>query len=425
MYEMEILLKGTIRRNNFLYMKVKDLLEETVTSITSNQARTGLTVLGIVIGIASVIVMLAIGNGAQSSISSSISSLGSNILTVTGGGSNRQGGVSMGRSNQQTLTVDDAKAIEDKVTLAKEVSPELSVRSQVVAEGNNTNTSIIGAVPAYEGAHAVRLTEGNFINDSQYRSAMRVAVLGPTTRDDLFGINGDSVGKEIRINGSRFTVIGVTTSKGGSGFGNQDDRIYIPLTTAQRYISGGEYVSTIAVTTENQEDMSALQEELVELLLVRHNKESLATADFSIFNQADLASTAQSITKIFTILLSSVASISLLVGGIGIMNMMLTNVRERTREIGLRKAIGAKKKDISNQFLVESIAVTLLGGIIGVALGILVAYGVSSLGILQTQVTLNPVLLAFGVSAAIGIIFGYYPAKKASELNPIEALRYE
>lgn len=195
--------------------------------------------------------------------------------------------------------------------------------------------------------------------------------------------------------------------------------------TAQRYISGGEYVSSIAVTTENQEDLEALQIELTDLLLERHNKESLATADFSIFNQADLASTAQSITQIFTILLSSVASISLLVGGIGIMNMMLTNVRERTREIGLRKAIGAKKRDISNQFLFESIAVTFLGGIIGVILGILVAYGISSLGVLQTEVTLNPILLAFGVSVFIGIIFGYYPAKKASQLNPIDALRYE
>lgn len=406
-------------------MKVKDLLEETVTSITSNQARTGLTVLGIVIGIASVIVMLAIGNGAQSSISSSISSLGSNILTISGGGGSRQGGVSMGRSNQQTLTYDDAKAIREKVTLAKEVSPELNSRSQVVAEVNNTNTTIIGVVPEYEGAHSVLLSDGTFITDSHYRGASRVAVLGPTTRDDLFGVGEESVGKEIRINGARFIVVGVTTSKGGSGFGNQDDRVYIPLTTAQRYISGGEFVSSIAVTTENQEDMSALQTEISDLLLERHRKVSMAEADFSIFNQADLASTAQSITKVFTILLSSVASISLLVGGIGIMNMMLTNVRERTREIGLRKAIGAKKKDISNQFLVESIAITVLGGVIGVALGILVSFGITKIGILQAQVTLNPVLLAFGVSAAIGIIFGYYPAKKASELNPIDALRYE
>ncbi len=406
-------------------MKIKDLLNETVVSITSNQVRTSLTVLGVVIGIASVIVMLAIGNGAQSSISSSISSLGSNILTITGGGSNRQGGVSIGRSNQQTLTMDDAKAIQENVTLVKEVSPEINSRAQVVADENNTNTTIVGVVPAYEMARALILEEGNFINDSHYRSAGRVAVLGPTTRDDLFGVGAEAIGREIRINGSKFTIIGVMKSKGGSSFGNLDDRVIIPLMTAQRYISGGEYVSSIAVTTENQEDLEALQIELTDLLLERHNKESLATADFSIFNQADLASTAQSITQIFTILLSSVASISLLVGGIGIMNMMLTNVRERTREIGLRKAIGAKKRDISNQFLFESIAVTFLGGIIGVILGILVAYGISSLGVLQTEVTLNPILLAFGVSVFIGIIFGYYPAKKASQLNPIDALRYE
>jgi putative ABC transport system permease protein len=406
-------------------MIVQDLFEETFTSIKSNQARTGLTVLGIVIGIASVIVMLAIGNGAQSSISSSISSLGSNILTVTGGGGNRQGGINLGRSNQQTITYDDAKAIQEKVPLAKEVSPELNARSQVIAEGNNTNTTIVGAVPEYETAHSVTVEEGNFFNDAHYRSAARVAVLGPTTRDDLFGAGSDAVGQEIRIGGARFTVIGVTKSKGGSGFGNQDDRIFIPITTAQRYISGGEYVSSIAVTTENQADLTELQTEISDLLLERHHKASMAEADFSIFNQADLASTAQSITQVFTILLSSVASISLLVGGIGIMNMMLTNVRERTREIGLRKAIGAKKRDISNQFLVESIAITVLGGVIGVIFGILVSYAISSFGILQTQVTTGPVLLAFGVSAFIGIVFGYYPAKKASELNPIEALRYE
>ena len=405
-------------------MTIKDLLEETRTSITSNGARTGLTVLGIVIGIASVIVMLAIGNGAQSSIASSINALGSNILTITGGGSNRQGGVNMGRSNQQTLTVEDATAIKEKITLAKEVSPELNSRSQVIAEGNNTNTTIVGVVPEYETAHAITLEEGSFVTEAQYKSTGRVAVLGPTTRDDLFGTSSEAVGKELRIGGTRFTIIGITKSKGGTGFGNLDDRIYIPLTTSQRYISGGEFVSSIAVTTENQSDLTQMQTDITELLLQRHNKEAI-TADFSIMNQADLASTAQSITQIFTILLSSVAGISLLVGGIGIMNMMLTNVRERTREIGLRKAIGARKKDISNQFLVESIIITVLGGIIGVILGIVISFGVSSFGILQTQVTVTPVLLAFGVSACIGIIFGYYPAKKASELNAIEALRYE
>lgn len=406
-------------------MTTHDLYTETITSIKANPARTGLTVLGIVIGIASVIVMLAIGNGAQSSISSSISSLGSNILTVMGGGGNTRGGVNLGRSNQQTLTVGDADAIKEKVPLANNVSPELRSRGQVLAAGNNTNTQVNGVVAAYQAAHAVELEEGDFFSDEQARTGARVAVLGPTTRDDLFGAGASVVGETITINKIKFTVVGVTKSKGGSGFGNADDAIFVPLTTAQRYISGTQYVSTIAVTTENQSDLAELQIQVTDVLLEEHAIKDPAQANFSIFNQADLASTAQSVTQIFTILLSSVASISLLVGGIGIMNMMLTNVRERTREIGLRKAIGAKKKDISNQFLAESVVVTLLGGVIGVTLGIVIASLISLTGVLQTQVTSGPVILAFTVSAFIGIVFGYYPAKKASELNPIEALRYE
>lgn len=406
-------------------MTLKDLIEETTTSITANPARTGLTILGIVIGIASVIVMLAIGNGAQASISSSINALGSNILTISGGGGNRNGGISMGRSNQQTLTLEDAKAIRTEILLAKDVSPELSSRSQVIANGNNTNTTIAGSVPEYATAHSVIMEEGDFINDVQYKSSARVAVLGPTTRDDLFGTSSESLGQEIKIAGTKFIVIGVTKSKGGTGFMNSDDRVFIPLSTAERYVSGGQYLSNISVTAENQSDLTQLQSDVTDLLLQRHNKKTLAEADFNILNQADLASTAQSVTQIFKILLSSVAGISLLVGGIGIMNMMLTNVRERTREIGLRKAIGARKSDISNQFLAESIVITVIGGIVGVAFGLAVSYGISSFGVLQTQVTLGPILLAVGVSAFIGIVFGYYPAKKASELNPIEALRYE
>lgn len=406
-------------------MTSKDLYLETITSIKSNPARTGLTVLGIVIGIASVIIMLAIGNGAQSSISSSISSLGSNIITVMGGGGNRTGGVNLGRSNQQTLTVSDAAAIKEKVSLAKEVSPELRSRAQIIAGSNNTNTQVNGVFASYQSVHSVNLEEGDFFTDEQVRDGAKVAVLGPTTRDDLFGVGESAIGQSIEVNHVKFKIVGVTLSKGGSGFGNADDAIFIPLTTAQRYISGTQFLSTISVTTENEADLVELQAQVTDVLLEEHNIKDPTQANFSIFNQADLASTASSVAKVFTILLSSVASISLLVGGIGIMNMMLTNVRERTREIGLRKAIGAKKKDISNQFLAESIVVTLLGGVIGVTIGFLVSLMISATGILQTEVTSGPVFLAFGVSACIGIIFGYYPAKKASELNPIDALRYE
>lgn len=406
-------------------MTNKDLYTETITSIKANPARTGLTVLGIVIGIASVIVMLAIGNGAQSSISSSISALGSNILTVMGGGATRGGGVNLGRSNQQTLTLTDATALKEKVPLANYVSPELRSRAQVKTGSTNTNTQVNGVYASYEPVHALTFEEGSFFTDEQVRSGAKVAVLGPTTRDDLFGVGETAVGESIVINNVKFVIIGVTKSKGGSGFGSTDDEVFIPLTSAQRYISGTQFLSTISVTTENQSDLPDLQTQVTNVLLETHNIKDPTLANFTVLNQADLASTASSVTKIFTILLSSVASISLLVGGIGIMNMMLTNVRERTREIGLRKAIGAKKKDISNQFLAESVLITLLGGIIGVLIGIGVAKLITLTGLLQTQVTSGPIILAFSVSAGIGIVFGYYPAKKASELNPIDALRYE
>lgn len=406
-------------------MKSKDLYNETITSIQSNPTRTGLTVLGIVIGIASVIVMLAIGHGAESSIASSISSLGLNVVTVTGGGGNKTSGVNMGRSNQQTLTMEDVSAIKEKATLAKDVSPEFRSRAQVVASSNNTNTQVIGVESSYASVKSLEMEEGDFLTDEDIRSGTRIAVLGPTTRDDLFGIGESAAGQTVTINKVKFTVVGVYASKGGSGFGSIDDQILIPITTAFRYVSNSQYLSTISVTAGQGEDMQALQSELTTILLDSHGIKDETQANFSIFNQADLASTAQSVTQVFTILLASVASISLLVGGIGIMNMMLTNVRERTREIGLRKAIGARKKDISSQFLVESIIITLIGGSIGVVLGILISLGITSFGILETKVTMFPVLLAFGVSAGIGIVFGYYPAKKASELNPIDALRYE
>ena len=250
-------------------------------------------------------------------------------------------------------------------------------------------------------------------------------MLGPTTRDDLFGTGVDPIGQSIRINKVDFKVVGVTKSKGGSGFGSQDDMIFVPLSTAQRFLAGDTYVTTISIEAADQNSMVTIQQQINDLLLQRHNISNPQLADFQILNQSDIVSAASSVTNTFTILLASIAGISLIVGGIGIMNMMLTTVTERTREIGLRKAIGAKRKDISLQFLSESVMLTFFGGLIGIVLGWLLAFGVTQFGGIATKISLVSILLAFGVSAAIGIIFGYYPARRASKLNPIDALRYE
>jgi putative ABC transport system permease protein len=253
-----------------------------------------------------------------------------------------------------------------------------------------------------------------------------VAVLGSSARDDLFGEGNTSIiNQSIRINGINFKVIGVTKSKGGSGFNNPDDAIYVPITTAQHYLSGGKNVSTINIAAENETVMTAVQEQITNFLLARHNISDSTSADFSIQNQNDIVSAASSVTSTFTTLLAGIASISLLVGGIGIMNMMLTTVTERTREIGLRKAIGAKKGDIVYQFLLEAIALTFLGGVFGIVLGWIGGYIIGKFTGISTAVSLYSILLAFGVSAGVGIIFGYYPARRAANLNPIDALRYE
>lgn len=407
-------------------MTTKDILKETYAALSSNKVRSGLTMLGIVIGISSVIAMVSIGQGAQSSIQASIQSIGANLVLVTPGTQRGPGvQVSAGRGSARTLTQEDADTVIKEVTLAKAVAPEISGRYQVTSKGKNTNTSVVGTVAAYPGVRNVEIDLGNFVTDQNIRSLSKVAVLGPTTRDDLFGEGVDPIGQVIRIKNIEFKVIGVTKVKGGSGFGSQDDMIFIPLSTAQRFLAGDSYVTTISVQAENSESMSEIQQQITDLLLARHRISDPALADFSTLNQADIVATASSVTGTFTILLAAVGGISLLVGGIGIMNMMLTTVTERTREIGLRKAIGAKRKDISLQFLAEAVMLTFIGGVIGVALG----WGISSIinyfGIIQTSVSLSSVLLAFGVSAGIGIIFGYYPARRAAGLNPIDALRYE
>jgi putative ABC transport system permease protein len=408
-------------------MLILDLFQETSSALLANKARSGLTILGIVIGIGSVIAMISVGQGSTASITSSIQSLGSNLLIISPSFQRGVGmQVSSGRGSAQTLKQEDAEAIQKEITLVKAVAPVLSGRYQIAAKGTNTNTSVQGVTGAYPEVRNVEIAEGSFISDQNVRSLSKVAVVGPTTRDDLFGENATGViGKTIRINKIDFKVIGITKAKGGSGLSNQDDAIFIPLSTAQRFLVGKDYLSAIYVEVIDQQSMTTAQEQINSLLLSRHNISNPELADFSIMNQADIVASASSISNTLTILLAAIAGISLIVGGIGIMNMMLTTVTERTREIGLRKAIGAKKKDITLQFLTESAMLTFIGGIVGIFLGWILSYAIAYFGNITTEITLWSILLAVGVSAAIGIIFGYYPARRAASLNPIEALRYE
>jgi len=402
-------------------MRTIDVINETYSALSANKARSGLTMLGIVIGIASVIAMVSIGNGAKVAIQSSIEGLGSNLLTILPGiVQPGRGIVSSGRGTAQTLKKEDIDVIK-AIEGVSAVSPEVSRRFQVVASGNNTNTTITGATPDYLTVHNITVSSGSFISDANQRGIGRQAVLGATVATDLFA-EEDPLGKTIRINKVNFNVIGVLLKKGGAGFSGPDDMIFVPLSTMQKILSGVDYLSMLAVSVTDKNQMAEVKDLTTNALLDKHN---INEADFSIISQEDILGTLTTVIDTFTLFLAAIASISLLVGGIGIMNMMLTTVTERTKEIGLRKAIGAKRKDISMQFLSEAVMLTFMGGFMGIVLGWLICFIVTSTGIVKTQVSLSSILLAFGVSAGIGIIFGYYPARRAALLNPIDALRYE
>jgi len=404
-------------------VKPKDLVSETVQSLTANKARSFLTILGIVVGISSVIVMVAIGNGTKASIEQSIASAGSNLLMVMPGGSDT--GMGGGASSAGTLSSVDAEAIGDDVAGVAAVAPQAAAGYPVVAGSANTNVSVTGTTADFPSVRSVETSMGTWFTENDEAASAKVAVLGPTTAEDLFGEGSNPVGQRIRINGEPFTVVGVTKAKGSSGMQNTDDAVYVPLRTLQRYLTGDDTVAIIYVEASSQEEMTAAQDGIEALLTARHGIAADAEPDFQVLSQQDLAETASTITGLLTVLLGSIAGISLLVGGIGIMNMMLTTVTERIREIGLRKAIGATRGDITSQFLAEAVALTVTGGIIGILFGWGVSSAISAFSTFETAITTSSVVLAVSVSTGIGVLFGWYPARRAAKLNPIDALRYQ
>jgi len=406
-------------------VKFFEIFQESLMTLTLNKLRTGLAVLGIVIGIGSVIALMSLGQATQKSIQNQIQSLGSNLLTVSPG-SQMSGMVRGAGGGAKTLTNEDGKALAaGNLQNVNKISMEYSGRAQVVTSENNTNTQIYGVTPVYSEVHKVSVSTGNFITERDNSQMAKVAVVGTQVVTDLFGEGTSPIGESIRINGQSFTIIGIAASKGGSGFMNQDDIVYVPLSTAQKQLFGANYLTSIAVEAKSSEVMIAAQDEIGYFLLSRHRINDPTKADFRIQSQQDVLSMATSTTGTFVSLLSGIAAISLLVGGIGIMNIMLVTVTERTREIGLRKALGAKKKVIVTQFLTESVILTFTGGMIGIVVGMLISFIYSKVTSSIFTISPSSIMLAFGVSAGIGIIFGYYPAKKASNLQPIEALRWE
>ncbi len=405
---------------------IKETFIESLGTLTLNKLRTGLAILGIVIGIGSVIALVSLGQATQSAVTSQIESLGANLLTVSPG-AQTTGAVRGAAGGATTLTNDDAKAIETstQITTISRVSPEVSRRVQVKAGRNNSNIQVVGATSVYDEVHKVTIDQGSFISDLDNLQMNKVIVLGPQVVSDLFGDGSDPIGQTVRINNISFRVIGTTVSKGGTGFLNQDDIAYIPLSTGQKQVFGITYLTSIALEAKSQQVMTDAQNQVGYFLLARHKLSNPTQADFSIFSQQDILNTANQTTGTFTTLLSGIAAISLLVGGIGIMNIMLVTVTERTREIGLRKALGAKKKTIITQFLIESIILTFTGGFIGILIGVLISFILAKVAGFGFVISPMSILLAFVVSAAIGMIFGWYPASRAASLEPIEALRYE
>jgi putative ABC transport system permease protein len=405
-------------------MKLSILIRLAVQSILKNRMRAMLTMLGIIIGVAAVIVMVAVGYGARSRIHEQINNLGTNMIVITPGAS-ITGGVSQGAQAYATLTVADAEKIRSQSQIVVAVSPVLVSRSQVIAPGGNWRTLINGVDTDYQVIRNWQTDSGVFFGPDDVRAARSVAVVGRTVAQRIFA-GSDPVGQEIQIAALRFKVMGVLTPKGQTASGSDsDDVILIPYTTASTRLTGNPRIPQILASTASQGDIPAAQDEVSTLLRESHHITKGEDDDFTVRNQTDLATAAESSTRVMTLLMASIASISLLVGGIGIMNIMLVSVTERTREIGIRLAIGARGSDVLVQFLVESIVMGILGGVAGLVLGYTSAKVLADFTGWETVISPVVMIIAVGFSGAVGVFFGYYPAQKAAALNPIEALRYE
>jgi putative ABC transport system permease protein len=403
------------------------MLSEAWHAMSANRLRTFLTMLGMVIGVGAVVLMMAIGEGAQQSIKRSIDSMGSNLFVILSGSSSSSGSRSASGSSS-TLNMNDATAIGDLDDI-NAFAPISVGNAQIIYAGNNSNSAIVGTTPSYFSIRRWDVESGELFSDSDIRSANRVALVGKTVVENLFGDDIDPIGKTIRIKKSPFTILGVLESKGQSFDGrDQDDTIIVPITTAQRKLFGNQIpgsVRMIMAQAKSEKYMGVAEEAISDLVRQRHNIRENAESDFSIRNLTAMAKTASDTAKTMSMLLGAIASISLLVGGIGIMNIMLVSVTERTREIGIRMAIGAREKDILLQFLLEACVISIVGCVIGVGLGLGGAMLVKKMVGAEILISMQSIVLAFSVAASVGVFFGYYPASKAAKLHPIEALRYQ
>lgn len=407
-------------------MLFRETIQMAITALWANKMRSLLTMLGIIIGVGAVIAMVSIGMGIQKQVEDSISRLGSNMLIINASATKNAAGVRQAAGSNVRLKLEDAEAIKKKIEDVEYVSPQVQKNYQIVNGNENWNTEVVGVIPDYMYIRSLSIANGTFITEKDVESRARVAVIGTTVASNLFGDDVNPVGKNIRINNDPFKIVGILESKGQSSVGqDQDDIVIVPITTATMRIMAIDYVQQISVQVNSAENMDNVQAQIENLMRQRHKITGDKEDDFTVRNLTSIMETMTSTSTMLTLLLGCVAGISLLVGGIGIMNIMMVSVTERTREIGIRKALGATYKNIMFQFLIEAVFVGIIGGIIGIGFGCGLATAISQFGDFSTVITAEPIIISFMFSVGISLFFGIYPARKAAKLDPIEALRYE